>query len=152
MRNQNPELRAALTAAFPPMPITRATIHTADARWAGYEECDALSLIEGKSWIELAPEILESHAALLVYAGGALYRAILPAYLLVIVEHEYSTSLPFHVVSELTCTDSNVDREIFNERVGPMTAEQRDVVRRAIAMFAEQPLLCEVASVAIRSW
>jgi hypothetical protein len=55
-------------------------------------------------------------------------------------------------VSELTCTDSNVDREIFNERVGPMTAEQRDVVRRAIAIFAEQALLREVASVAIRSW
>jgi hypothetical protein len=152
MRKQNPELRAALIAAFPPLPITRATIHTADARWADYEERDALPLIEGKSWVELAPEILERHAALLVYAGGALYRAIVPAYLLVIVEHEYSTSLPFHVVSELTCTDSNVDREIFNERVGPMTAEQRDVVRRAIAIFAEQALLREVASVAIRSW
>ncbi|HWU89827.1 MAG TPA: hypothetical protein VN253_21345 [Kofleriaceae bacterium] len=73
----NLELRAALIAAFPPLPITRATIHTADARWADYEERDALPLIEGKSWVELAPEILERHAALLVYAGGALYRAIL---------------------------------------------------------------------------
>ena len=152
MRKQNPELRAALIAAFPPLPITRATIHTADARWASYEERDALPLLEGKSWGELAPEILESHAALLVHAGGALYRAILPAYLLVLVEHEYSTILPFHVVSQLTRKDSNVDREIFDERVGPMTAEQRDVVRRAIAILAEQALLREVASVAIRSW
>lgn len=148
----NLELRAALIAAFPPLAITRATIHTADARWADYEERDALPLIEGKSWVELDPEILERHAALLVHAGGALYRAVLPAYLLVIVEHEYSISLPFHVARQLACTDSNIDREIFNERVGPMTVEQRDVVRRAIAMFAEQPLLREVGSVAIRSW
>lgn len=146
------ELRAALIAAFPPLPITHATIHTADARWASYEERDALPLIEGKSWVELEREILERHAALLVYAGGALYRAILPAYLLVIVEHEYYTSLPFHVGRQLTYTDSNVDREIFNERVGPMTAEQRDVVRHAIAMFAEQVLLREVGSIALRSW
>jgi hypothetical protein len=139
-------------AAFPPMPITRATIHTTGALWADYEERDALPLIEGKSWVDLAPEILERHAALLVYAGGALYRAILPAYLLAIVEHEYSTGLPFHVARQLTYTDSNLDREIFNERVGPMTAEQRDVVRRAIAMFAEQPLLREVGSAAIRYW
>jgi len=148
----NLELRTALIAAFPPLPITRVTIHTADARWARYEERDALPLIEGKSWVDLTPEILERHAALLVYAGGALYRAILPAYLLRLVEHEYSTSLPFHVVSQLTPKDSNVDREIFEERVGPMTAKQRDVVRRAIAIVAEQALLHEVASVAIRSW
>ncbi|HLL22407.1 MAG TPA: DUF6714 family protein [Kofleriaceae bacterium] len=148
----SPELRAALIAAFPPLPITRATIHSADARWAGYEERDALHLIEGQQWIELTPEIIERHAALLVHAGAALYRAILPAYLLVVIEHEYATSLPFHVVSELTCTDSNVDREIFRERVGPLTPEQRDVVRRAIAMLMEQSLLREVASAAIRSW
>lgn len=148
----NLELRAALIAAFPPLPITRETIHTADARWAGYEERDALPLIEGKSWIDLAPELLEHHAALLVHTGGALYRAILPAYLLLITAQEYYSILPFHIVSQLTRKDSNVDREIFDERVGPMTAEQRAVVRDAIAMLAEQPLLREVGSTAIRSW
>ena len=148
----NPELRAALIAAFSPLPITRATIHTADARWADYEERDALPLIEGKSWVELAPEVLEHHAALLVHAGGALYRAILPAYLLLLAENEYSTALPFHVATQLARKDSSVDREIFDERVGPMTAEQRDVVRRAIAIIARQALLREAVSVAIRSW
>jgi len=146
------DLRAALIAVFPPAPITRETIHTADAGWARYEERDALALLEGKSWLELAPEILERHDALLVHTGGALYRAILPAYLQLLAEHEYSTILPFHVVSQLTRKDSNVDREVFDERVGPMTAEQRDVVRRAIAILAKQPLLREVASVALRSW
>lgn len=146
------DLRAALIAAFPPTPITRETIHTADARWAGYDERDDLALLEGKSWLELAPEILEHHAGLLVRAGGALYRAILPAYLLELVEHESYTSLPFAVVSQLTRKDSNVDREIFDERVGPMAAEQRDVVRRAIAILARQATLRDVISAALRSW
>lgn len=84
--------------------------------------------------------------------GGALYRAILPAYLLVLVEHEYHTSLPFAVVSQLARKDSNVDREIFDERVGPMTAEQRAVVRRAIAILARQATLRDVISAALRSW
>lgn len=148
----NPELGAALVAGFPPTPITHATIYTADARWTGYEERDALPLIEGRSWVELTPEILEHHSALLVHAGGALYRAVLPAYLLRLVEHEYSTILPFHVLSQLTRKDSPVDRVIFEERVGPMTAEQREVVRRAIVIVAKQALLREVASAAIRSW
>jgi hypothetical protein len=148
----DPDVRAALIAAFPPAPITRETIHTADARWAGYDERAELVLLEGKSWPELAPEILEHHAGLLIHAGGELYRAILPAYLLVLVEHEYRTSLPFAVVSQLARKDSNVDREIFDERVGPMTAEQRAVVRRAIAILARQATLRDVTSAALRSW
>ena len=146
------DLRAALIAAFPPAPITRETIHTADARWAGYDERAELVLIEGKSWSDLAPEILEHHAGLLIHAGGALYRAILPAYLLVLIEHESYTSLPFAVVSQLAREDSNVDREIFDQRVGPMTAEQRVVVRRAIEILARQTILRDVISAALRSW
>lgn len=146
------ELRAALIAAFPPAPITRATIHTADARWTGYEERDELALLEGNTWNELAPETLERHPALLVHAGGELFRAVLPAYLRLLAEREDATILPFHVVSQLTRKDSTIDREIFDERVGPMTAEQRDVVRRTLAMLAEQPVLREVASVALRTW
>ena len=148
----NSDLRAALIAAFPPTPIARETIHTADAGWARYEERDALALLEDKSWPEFAVEILERHEALLIHAGATLFRAILPAYLLRLVEHEYSTILPFHVVSQLTRKDSNVDREVFDERVGPMTADQRDVVRRAIVLLEKQLLLREVASTALRSW
>jgi hypothetical protein len=150
---RNPEIRAALTAAFRAAPITRETIHTADARWAGYEERDHLAQLEGKSWLELAPDVLELHANLLVHAGGALYRAILPAYLALLAENEYATVLPFSVVSQLTPKDdSMVDRGIFDERVGPMTAEQRSAVRRALTVLAEQRFLRDVATNAIRSW
>ncbi|MEO8840998.1 MAG: hypothetical protein ABI704_05465 [Kofleriaceae bacterium] len=141
-----------MIAAFPPAPITFATIQPADARWARYEERDDLALVEATSWLEIAPNVLEQHAALLVYAGGELFRAILPAYLLLLVEHEYATSLAFAVANQLARKDSPFAQEIFEERVGPMTSEQRDVVRGAIAILAEQRLLRDAFSDALRSW
>ncbi len=146
------KLRAALIAAFPPAPITRAAIETPDARWGGYDERDDLALLEGKAWTDLEPQILERHDALLTHAGGALYRAILPAYLLLLAEHEYHTALPFHVAAQVTRSDSAIDQEIFDERVGPMTAEQRAVVRRAIALLARRTPMQEAMTVALRSW
>lgn len=146
------ELRAALIAAFPPAPITRAAIETPDARWGGYEERDDLALLEAKAWTELEPELLERHGALLIHAGGALYRAILPAYLLLLAEREYHTALPFHVASQVTRRDGAIDQEIFDERVGPMTAEQRAVVRRAIALLARRAPMQEAMIVALRNW
>jgi hypothetical protein len=151
--NGDPELRAALLAAFPPTPISHETVHAADARWAGYDERDQLSLLEGESWNELTPDVLERHAGLLVHTGNALYRAILPAYLLLLAEGDYATILPFHVVSQLTCNQgSKLEGEIFEERVGSLSAEQRAVVRRALTAIAKQTLLHDVASTAIRSW
>lgn len=146
------ELRTALIAAFPPEPITRATIATPDAHWSTYEARDDLPLLEGKSWTELEPQSLEQHETLLLHAGGALYRAILPAYLLLLVEHEVHTALPFHVAGQVTRGDHKMEQEIFDEHVGPMTAEQRAVVRRAIAHLARHPLMKDVMTVAFRSW
>lgn len=146
------ELRTALIAAFPPVPITRAMIDTPDARWSGYEERDDLARLEGKAWTELEPELLERHGTLLVHTGGALYRAILPAYLLLLAEHELHTALPFHVAGQVTRGDHRIEQEIFDERVGPMTAEQRAVVRRAIALLAKHALMKDVMKVAFRSW
>lgn len=151
--NGDLDLRAVLTAVFPPAPITREMIFSADARWDGYEERGELGLLEGKSWTELAPAVLEKHAGLLVHTGAALYRAILPAYLALLAEGEYATILPFHVVSQLThIRESNLDRQIFEERVGPMSAEQRAAVARTLAVLAKQPPLRDVASDALRSW
>ena len=146
------ELRAALIAAFPPAPITRETILAPDARWDHYDERDDLPLLEGRSWPELAPEVLERHSALLTHAGGALYRAVLPAYLMFLAEHDVHTALPFHVTGQLTRKDDPVDQQIFDERVGPMTARQRAVVRRAVEFLATREPMREAMAVALRSW
>ncbi|MBX3160815.1 MAG: hypothetical protein KF773_32920 [Deltaproteobacteria bacterium] len=146
------ELRAALVSAFPPAPITHTTIHTPDARWGGYGERDDLMVLEGKAWSELGSDVLRRHRALLTYAGGPLYRAILPAYLLLIAEHENDTPLALHLAGELTRTENATDQEIFDERVRPMTDEQRAVVRRAIVFLARRSAIREVMAAAFRSW
>ena len=118
----------------------------------GYEARDELPLLEGRSWSELEPKLLERHATLLVHAVGALYRAILPGYVLLVAEHELQTALPFHVAGQLTRGDHAIEQQIFDERVGPMTAEQRAVVRHAIVFLAKQALMRDVMKAALRSW
>jgi hypothetical protein len=66
--------------------------------------------------------------------------------------HEYSSILPFHVVSQLTRKDTNIHREVFDERVGPMTANQRAIVRSGLALLEKQPALRDFANAALRSW
>lgn len=146
------ELRSALVAAFPATALDRAAIGVATSQWDGYEERDALSLLEDKTWVELAPADIERHAALLVYASPALYRAVLPAYLLRIAEQAYATSLPFGVLGQLVRKGGAFEQAIFDERVGPMTAKQRRVVLAGISMVAEQELLREAATQALSSW
>ena len=146
------DLRSDLIAAFPATRITPETIHAPDARWERYEERDALELIAGKTWLELSPEVLERHDALLIHTGSVLYRAILPAYLLFLAERELATIVAFHVLSQLTRQDNSVDRKLFPARVDPTTTGQRAVVRSAIELLAKQRLLHECASDALRSW
>ena len=150
--NEDHDVGVGLAMAFPPIPISRDMID-AGAHWDGYQAREQLSLLEGKSWTELTPYILEHHAALLIHCGSPLFRTILPAYLKLLVEGDYATMLPFHVISQLTSNPaSEFDRKIFDERVGPLSAEQRAVVHRALTMIAKQGVLRDVACAALPSW
>ncbi len=148
------DLLAALVAAFPPTTITHAMVHASDARWIDYEEREHLSQLEGACWNELTTETLERHASLLVHAGNELYRAILAAYLQLLAgEHHYATMLPFVVLGEVTKNGSSAyQSELFETRVGPLSTEQRAVVRRALTAIAMQPVLHDAATAALRAW
>lgn len=146
-------LRAALNAAFPATPITHAMVHASDARWSDYGEREQLSELEGVAWNDLAPEVLERHAGLLVHAGNELYRAILPAYLALLAGSEHATMLPFLVIGQVTRDErSAFNGERFEARVGPLSTEQRAAVRRALTDIAIQPALREAATTALSSW
>jgi hypothetical protein len=145
-------VRAALIAAFPPAPLTPELIHAPDARWVGYEEREALTEFEGRTWTELPQEVLERHGALLIHAGGEFFARVLPAYLVLLAEHEIHTALPFHVASQVSRNEHEIRQQIFDERVGPMTAEQRAAVRNAIAFLATRAPMEESMSVALRNW
>lgn len=145
--------RAALTAAFPATPITHAMIHASDARWRDYDEREQLSQLEGVSWTELSPEVLERHAGLLVHAGDELYRVVLPAYLALLAESEHATMLPFLVIGQVTRDErSTFNSDMFETRVGPLSTKQRAAVRRALTEIAIQPALREAATTALSSW
>lgn len=61
--------------------------------------------------------------------------------------------LPFLVLGQITSNErSAFDREIFEARVGPLSTEQRAVVRRALTAIAMQPVLRNAATAALRSW
>ena len=142
--------RDALIAAFPPAPIARATIDA--GRWEPYSRRDELPLFEDRSWLELEPSLLERHQALLTYAGDELYRALLPAYLLFLIEIDDPGAVPFHVAGQLSRHDDRVDQQIFDERTRPMTSAQRTVVRRVIEHLATRASMHEPMTVALRSW
>ena len=75
------QLEDALTVAFPPVAIDRAMIDEPTANWDVYEDYADLTAFEGKTWRELPAALLYKHSALLLWAGDAFWRAILPGYL-----------------------------------------------------------------------
>ena len=101
-----------------------------------------------------AAKTLERHAGVLVHAGNELYRALLPAYLQLLAgDHHYATMLPFLLIGQITKDGTSAyQRELFETRVGPLSTEQRAVVRRALTVIAIQPVLRDVATAALRSW
>lgn len=96
---------AALIAAFPAVPIDRATLDEATGRWDYYDAAAELRSLDGKTWSQLEPDFLVRHATLVNYAGDALFRAVLPAYLHYLLVHRPSNEVPFHIGGQLTRKD-----------------------------------------------
>lgn len=139
------DLRATMFAAFPPEPISRATIFADDASWTDYEERAALELLVGKRWIELEPSVLEQHETLLVHAGTELFVAVLPAYLVLLAEHAFQTALPFVVAGQLVLAQHG-------ERFAAMTDAQRTAVRDACGWLARMMPMRPSSSAAPATW
>jgi len=146
------DLRAALIAAFPAEPITRDTIDEPLANWDVYEEAGELSMLEGKTWLELDAAVVEHHDVLMPYAGNALFRATLPAYLLYLVEHPAYNEVPFHVGGQLSRADDPTDLKTIDRRVAPLTAGQRAAVRRVIGYLTTREPMKEVMARALETW
>jgi hypothetical protein len=140
------QLEAALLAAFPPVAIDRAMIDEATANWDVYEDYAALGAFEGKTWRELAPELLYRHSALLLWVGDALWRVVLPGYLWYLLhERTLFNDLPWQVAGELTRGDDPAARLKFDRRVAALSERQRTVVRDVVAHLTtvrpmEQPM------------
>src|SRR5215475_202164 len=131
------KLENALASAFPPVAIDRAMIDEPTAIWDVYEDYADLAAFEGKTWRELVPQLLFKHSALLLWAGDAFWRALLPGYLWYLLhERTLFNDLPWQVAGELTRREDPGARLRFDRRIAALSAEQRAVIRDAVARLA----------------
>lgn len=147
------KLEDALSSAFPPVTIDRAMIDEPTAIWDVYEDYADLAAFEGKTWRELAPELLYKHSALLLWAGDAFWRAVLPGYLSYLLhERTLFNDLPFQVASQLTRKQDPDSHPKFDRRVAGLSREQRAVIRDVLTLLATVSPLEEAMSRALASW
>ena len=126
------ELNRMLLAAFPATPIDRAMLDEPTGRWDYYDHASELSLLEGLTWRQLEPAFLVRHATLVNYAGDALFRSMLPAYLRYLLDERPSNEVPFHVGGQLIRKDDPDGQRIFDRRTTPLTKEQRVAVSEVL--------------------
>jgi hypothetical protein len=147
------KLEQALASAFPPITIDRAMIEESTAVWDFYQDYADLAAFEGKTWRELAPELLYKHSALLLWAGDAFWRAILPGYLWYLLhERTLFNDLPFQVASQLTRKDDPEYHPKFDRRVAGLSGEQRAAIRDVLTLLATVSPLEETMSRAFATW
>jgi hypothetical protein len=147
------KLEDALTSAFPLVTIDRAMIDEPTANWDVYEDYADLAAFDGKTWRELSPELLYRHPALPLWAGDALWRAILPGYLWYLLhERQRFNDLPFQLAGELTRGDDPAAHVKFDRRVAGLSAEQRTVIRDVVALLATVRPMEEPMSHALATW
>jgi hypothetical protein len=147
------KLEGALASAFPPVTIDRAMIDEPTAIWDVYEDYADLVAFEGKTWRDLPPELLYRHSTLPLWAGDALWRAVLPGYLWSLLrERERFNDMPFQLAGELTRSGDPAARLKFDRRIAVFSAEQRSVIRDVLALLATVTPMEEPMSRALTTW
>jgi hypothetical protein len=147
------ELETALEAAFPPVVIDRAMIDEPTAHWGVYDDFVDLTAFEGKTWRDLAPELLYKHSTLPVFAGDAMWRATLPGYLWYLLhERTLFNDLPWQVAGQLTRKDDPESHPRFDRRLAQLSPAQRMTIRDVLALLATVSPLEEVMSRALATW
>ncbi len=147
------DLEAALASSFPPTTIDRAMIDEPSALWSVYDAHGDLTALDGNRWSDLPTEFLVRHPSLLNYAGDALFRAILPAYLRYLLhERTRFNALPWQVAGQLTRNDDPDTHPKFDRRIAPFTSYQRITVRDVLALLATVSPMQEPMSSALITW
>jgi hypothetical protein len=147
------KLEEALVAAFPPVAIDRAMIDEPTALLDVYDDYADLTSFEGKTWRDLSTEQLWRHSTLPIYAGDALWRAILPGYLrYVLHERHRFNDLPFQLAGQLTRKEDPEYHPKFDRRVAGLSSEQRAAIRDVLTLLATVSPMEEPMSRALATW
>ena len=127
------ELRAALLEVFPPEPIAAEVLANPGEGWQAHESSQAFEAgVVGQAWDGLSAEFLAAHPDALIFLGDAAFIAVVPAYLLYLVENEAYNEVPFAVGVVLTRKPDPLQQATFDSRISRLTDRQRGVVKRII--------------------
>ena len=134
-----PSLHAQLRAAFPNEPIAAADAFTP---WgATYLDAEPYAAhLDGKTWEQLDRAYLAQRWDALGFLGTRQLAAVLPAYLLEMLEHPY-TNLPGMVASVLTAPSKErkgLGKQRFAALLEALAAPQRAVIASALRQFARE--------------
>lgn len=145
-------LRRALKDSFPSTPITRAALEDRNSSWANYKSGDIVKQVESQSWDELEPASIEQHPTALTFAGDDGFAALLPAYLLYLLDHRAFNEVPFAVAVVLKRHSDPIGERLFSERIERLSAAQRVVVKRVIEFLRTREPMKAVMSEAFESY
>jgi len=127
-------LVTAVWAAFPARLLDEALFAEPNPGWRAYLDGAAFeAAVVGRSWPELDRRLLERHHDVLGHAGPALFVAVLPAYLVALIEtSEPYQALPLYLLGALTRRDEPRRRREFDQRVAGLADGQRALVARVL--------------------
>lgn len=134
----NVELRAALVKAFPPQTITKDIMKDCQGAWEEYDNVLQFesSVLNG-SWQSLDKEFLELHENALIYLGDTAFRALLPAYLAYLIDHDDYGGIQYSVATVLTWKDDPLQLKTFKRRIKELTDSQRTVIKNILTYLAQ---------------
>lgn len=148
------ELRAALIETFPARPLVRELLQEPSSRWQNYDRGDAAVVqLEGRVWTALDRSFIEAFPELLIFAGNECFGAVLPAYLVYLLELDGYGEPLYAIANQLTRKDDDpVDQRIFDARVAAMSERQRAIVTKIVEHLAGRPSMTSVMTPVLATW
>jgi len=132
------ELRAELINAFPPQVITKEIMKDRQGAWEEYDNTSHFeSVVINGTWQTLDKDFLELHDNSLVYLGDTAFRALLPAYLLYLIDNDDYSGVQYSVAIVLTKKDNPLQLKTFKQRINELSEAQRTVVKDILGYLAQ---------------
>jgi hypothetical protein len=121
------DLQQQIADAFPPTKLVASTFAGPHDVWTSYPERNEFeAATDGRTWGDLDGAFVEAHFMALGWMTPSLFAALLPAYLLALVEGQSQNELPDFVLSQLTRREGH--EAAYDARVAQLTEQQRAAV------------------------
>ena len=89
------------------------------------------------TWQSLDKDFLEFHENALIYLGDTAFSALLPAYLLYLIDNDDYGGIQYCVAIVLTQKDDPLQLKTFKQRIKELTDLQQTVVKNILVYLAQ---------------